>query len=137
MCDDARTLKETGWTNASGAIDDLGGEREVVGGDVFAKGSDVAEGEDDADVEVFDGTWKGRRASLRTYFGWIEPDVKATWTRFDKGGIKLRITVFVVIAFVLSSSIYALIHALTKRASNHVLLRDTSPRLRTLTRIAA
>ena len=61
MCDDARALEETGRTNAFGAIDDLSWEGKVAGGDFFAEGADGAEGEDDADAEVFEGGDVGAR----------------------------------------------------------------------------
>ena len=54
MSDDARAFEKAGWTNAFGAIDDLGGERKVARGDFVAKGADGAEGEDGTDAEMFE-----------------------------------------------------------------------------------
>ena len=67
MSDDACALEKTGWTNAFGAIDDLGWEGKVAGGDFFTEGTDGAEGKDGTNAEVFecgnvgaggDGGWR-------------------------------------------------------------------------------
>lgn len=54
MCDD-RAVEKTRGSRALGAIDDLGCEADVAGADVFAEGSDGAEGEDGTYAEVFEG----------------------------------------------------------------------------------
>jgi hypothetical protein len=56
VCDNARALEETDWTNAFGAIDDLGWEGKVAWGNLFTEGADGAEGEDGANAEVFEGS---------------------------------------------------------------------------------
>lgn len=74
VCDDARALGETDRTNASGAIDDPGGEGKVAGGDFFAEGASGAKG----GAQTPRCLVSHRRAvnpSLRARFRWIEPTV--------------------------------------------------------------
>ena len=55
MCDDASVLEEAGRTDPLGAIDNLGGEGKVAGGDFFTERANGAEGEDRTDADVFEG----------------------------------------------------------------------------------